>query len=234
MKLITPPKLIPPCHRAAAMGTLPIEHTKLMNAMNGPTRTFSSVVQMPWPWKNTSFHAVGHNHCEEAGDDVADHQLLSEHVDVGHRVAGGIGPRRLRGELLAPRGALELFLAFLADTDHLLVVVAADHALLQALAGLVDDALAEHEPAEEGEQDDHDRAADELGGGELPTHQDEQYDSELDDEVGRGEHEHHRRDEVGSFLKQRLRHRGRRVRARRRHHPEPRRPGRLPRDDGRP
>ena len=40
MKLITPPKLMPPCHSAAAIGTLPIEHTKLMNAMNGPTSTF--------------------------------------------------------------------------------------------------------------------------------------------------------------------------------------------------
>ena len=47
MKLITPPKLIPPCHNAAAIGTLPIEHTKLITAMNGPTITFSSVVQKP-------------------------------------------------------------------------------------------------------------------------------------------------------------------------------------------
>ena len=54
MKLTTPPKLIPPCHRAAAMGTLPIEHTKLMKAMKGPTRTFSRLVQKPWPETNTS------------------------------------------------------------------------------------------------------------------------------------------------------------------------------------
>ena len=47
---------MPPCHSAAAIGTLPIEHTKLITAMNGPTSTFSSVVQKPWPWRNTSFH----------------------------------------------------------------------------------------------------------------------------------------------------------------------------------
>ena len=55
-KLITPPKLIPPFHKAAARGTLPTEHTKLIRAMNGPTRTFSTEVQMPWPWMNTAFH----------------------------------------------------------------------------------------------------------------------------------------------------------------------------------
>ena len=69
MKLITPPKLIPPCQSAAAIGTLPIEQTKLMMAMNGPTTTFSRLVQNPWPWRNTSFHTcVGNEHGEEPGD----------------------------------------------------------------------------------------------------------------------------------------------------------------------
>ena len=36
MNEITPPKEMPPFHRAAASGTLPIEQTKLMMAMNGP------------------------------------------------------------------------------------------------------------------------------------------------------------------------------------------------------
>ena len=55
MKLITPPKLIPPCQRAAAIGTLPIEHTNVITAMNGPTTTFSRLVQKPWPSRNTLF-----------------------------------------------------------------------------------------------------------------------------------------------------------------------------------
>ena len=55
MKLITPPKLMPPCQSAAAIGTFPIEHTKLMNAMNGPTNAFSRLVQNPCPSRNTSF-----------------------------------------------------------------------------------------------------------------------------------------------------------------------------------
>ena len=88
MKLITPPKLMPPCHSAAAIGTLPIEHTKLMNAMNGPTMTFSRLVQKPWPSMNTSFQtSIGTSTVEEPGDDVADHELLPQHRDVGHRVA---------------------------------------------------------------------------------------------------------------------------------------------------
>ena len=58
MKLITPPKLMPPCHSAAASGTLPIEQTKLMNAMNGPTMTFSSVVQKPCPVRKMLFQKL--------------------------------------------------------------------------------------------------------------------------------------------------------------------------------
>ena len=52
-KLTTPPKLIPPCQSAAASGTFPTEQTKLMIAMNGPTTTFSSDVQKPWPLMKT-------------------------------------------------------------------------------------------------------------------------------------------------------------------------------------
>ena len=55
MKTTTPPKEIPPFQRAAASGTLPIEQTKLMMAMNGPTMTFSTLVQNPWPWRKTAF-----------------------------------------------------------------------------------------------------------------------------------------------------------------------------------
>ena len=58
MKAITPPKLMPPDHSAAARGTLPIEQTKLMMAMRGPTRAFSRLVQNPWPWMNNTFHTL--------------------------------------------------------------------------------------------------------------------------------------------------------------------------------
>src|SRR5665213_550831 len=37
MKLITPPKLIPPFQSTAAKGTLPTLQTKLITAINGPT-----------------------------------------------------------------------------------------------------------------------------------------------------------------------------------------------------
>ena len=36
MKLITPPKLMPPLHRTTARGMLPTEQTKLSMAMTGP------------------------------------------------------------------------------------------------------------------------------------------------------------------------------------------------------
>ena len=52
----TPPKEIPPFQRAAANGTLPMEQTKLTMAMKGPTMTFSTLVQNPWPCRKTAFH----------------------------------------------------------------------------------------------------------------------------------------------------------------------------------
>ena len=54
MNAITPPKEMPPLHSAAASGTLPMEQTKLMMAMNGPTMAFSTLVQNPWPVMNTA------------------------------------------------------------------------------------------------------------------------------------------------------------------------------------
>jgi len=53
----TPPNEIPPFHSAAARGTLPMEQTNEMMAMSGPTMTFSTLVQNPWPWRNMSFQA---------------------------------------------------------------------------------------------------------------------------------------------------------------------------------
>ena len=52
-KAITPPKEMPPAHRAAASGTLPIEQTKLMIARNGPRTTFSSTEAKPCPVQNS-------------------------------------------------------------------------------------------------------------------------------------------------------------------------------------
>ena len=60
----------------------------------------------------------------------------------------------------------------------------------------------EHEPANQRESHDHDRATYELGQCELPAHEHEQHDAELHDEVRRREHEDHRGREVGALLEQ--------------------------------
>jgi hypothetical protein len=52
---MTPPKLMPPFHSAAARGTLPTEQTKLMNARTGPTMTFSIADHIPCPVRNRAF-----------------------------------------------------------------------------------------------------------------------------------------------------------------------------------
>jgi hypothetical protein len=44
MNAITPLKLIPPDHSAAASGTFPMEQTQFASATTGPTSAFSSWV----------------------------------------------------------------------------------------------------------------------------------------------------------------------------------------------
>jgi hypothetical protein len=59
------------------------------------------------------------------------------------------------------------------------------------------------------------RAAEELGEGELPAQQHRHDDAQLDDQVGGGELERHRRGEVGALAEDRPGQRHRRIRTRR-------------------
>ena len=53
----TPPKAMPPFHRDAARGTLPMEQTKLMMAMNGPTTgVLEKLVESRAPVTKTACH----------------------------------------------------------------------------------------------------------------------------------------------------------------------------------
>ena len=52
MKLMTPPKLMPPFHSTAASGTLPIEQTKLSTETTGPTRGPQTFDQNGWSVRN--------------------------------------------------------------------------------------------------------------------------------------------------------------------------------------
>ncbi len=73
MKLTTPPKPIPPCHNAAAIGTLPIEHTKLMTAMNGPSSDVLERRPETVPVQEQGVPPFDrHEHREESGDEVTD------------------------------------------------------------------------------------------------------------------------------------------------------------------
>src|SRR5450759_1283012 len=51
MKLITPPKLMPPVHKTAASGTLPMEQTKLTTDTNGPTSGPQTLLNSGFPVK---------------------------------------------------------------------------------------------------------------------------------------------------------------------------------------
>ena len=84
--------------------------------------------------------------------------------------------------LLRQRRVLELVLAFGADPAHRLVVVAAriSPACEPRPRPRRRAAAAARCAPVEREEHDHDRPADELGRGELPTHQHDEHDAELD------------------------------------------------------
>ena len=65
------------------------------------------------------------------------------------------------------------------------------------------------------QQPDHYQAAYELGGDELPADQYRDDDPKFEDQIGRGELEGNRRDEIGPLAEDRSRQRHRSVRTRR-------------------
>ena len=89
------------------------------------------------------------------------------------------------------------------------------HTPVGLASGLVNHVRCEETAKQQRHQRDHDRAPDELSGGELPSDQDREDDPELEDEVGRAELERHRAGEVGALTKQRARERDGGIGARR-------------------
>ena len=171
----------------------------------------------------------GHEDGEESGDGVPDREFAPKHRGVRDGVTGRIGPGGRRAQFQTDGLGFELLLPLSGDHGHGRVVVPLMRLATNTLQGPGYHRRSEDETSADREQRDHDRPTDELGGGELPTEQDKDDDSELDDEVRRGDHEDHRTREVRALGEERLRHRRGGVRAAGRHHAVSRRP----RDRGR-
>src|SRR6266851_9066605 len=66
MKLITPPKLMPPFHSTTASGMLPTEQTKLSSEMIGATIGSQKVLRPGWWVKNRDCQKLFGTHAESA------------------------------------------------------------------------------------------------------------------------------------------------------------------------
>ncbi len=66
MKLITPPKLMPPFQSTAASGTLPIEHTKLSTETTGPMSGPHSLARKSWSTRKKSRQKLFGTHAASA------------------------------------------------------------------------------------------------------------------------------------------------------------------------
>ena len=58
MKLITPPKLMPPFQSTTASGTLPTEQTKLSIEMTGPITGLQNSLSVGWPVRKNACHQL--------------------------------------------------------------------------------------------------------------------------------------------------------------------------------
>src|SRR5581483_1486200 len=154
---------------------------------------------------------VRHPGGERAGDEAPDRDVADDRRPVHDEVVGG---RREagRGAQPLPPGAWDLS----GHVHFRMAFHRAEEALLGLRTRLLDEPPAQEDPERESDQHDHERTADELSDHELPAEQQSHDDAELEDEVRRGDLEHHRRREVRALAEERPIERGGRVGARRR------------------
>ena len=92
MKLITPPKLIPPFHSTAASGTFPIEQTKEKMEITGPSSGPQILASSGCPVKNRCLpEAVGHPGGQCAGDEQPEHDVAQHRRPLHHEYVGDRG-----------------------------------------------------------------------------------------------------------------------------------------------
>jgi hypothetical protein len=194
MNETTPPKLIPPFHRTAANGTLPIEQTKLRTDDRSPDLRTERVVGE----EQVLPEGLGHPGAHRAGDqqtdrDVPDHGSPLHDEDVADRrvTARGTQPGPDRA------GVLD------AHVHRGVAFHGPGQAAVSLLGCLSDEAGTQQCTKEQRQDDDHHRAADELGRGELPAENQGQDDPEFDDQIGAADLECHRGREVRTLAKQR-------------------------------
>ena len=215
MNATTPPKLIPPFHSTAASGTLPIEQTKLSREMTGPMSGPHSFGGQRVPGQEqVPPEAVRHPGADRPGDqqaddDVADDRGPLHHEDVRHEV---YLPRTAAAARSCRRTMLMSIAAWPSmDPASPLSACSRAASISRWRTNSRNSTRQQH---------DHDRAADELGQGELPGDQQRQDDAELDDQVGAGDLEGHRGGEAGALAEQRAGQRHGGVGARRRRRAE--------------
>ena len=217
MNAITPPKLMPPFHSTAASGTLPIEQTKLSTATSGPTIG-------PQNFASAGGRSRKKRCQNESGTQAAIAPAISRPRTRSRRIAAHSMTKTCddRGEPL--RDSSRRQKRALACDGHVHRGVAL-HRPGEPAFGL----LAGLSSSRSRRNSRNSRASTTImigpptnsASGELPAHQQGQDDAELDDEVGGGDLEGHRRGEVRALAEQRAGQRHGGVGARRRRGAQP-------------
>lgn len=196
MNATTPPKLMPPFHSTTASGTFPMEQTNEAIATSGPMMGPHSLDASGWPSKKN----VRQN---ESGTQAAMAPAMSRPITRSRRIAAHSMTNTWLVEVNPSRENKRRARDPSRCTD---VSIAACPSIGDSafglLAGLTQERVAQEQPEQDCQHDDHDGPADELRCGELPAHQQGEDDAELDDEVGGSDLEGHRGGEVRAFTEQ--------------------------------
>jgi len=194
--------------------------TATRGAISGP----QTAAMCGWPARNSWPGLVRHPGRHRAGQRQAQQHVLPQHGPV-HDVGMAHGGEAAGREQPLPEAAVRLLQRHRGVAFHL-----AGDAALRLAARLRDQAGAQEPAEQQRQQADHQHAADELGQGETPAHQQRQQDAELEHQVGGSELEGDRGGEIGALAEQRSRDRDGGVgagRGRRAEHSGPQqRPGR--------
>ena len=148
-------------------GTLPIEQTKLSTEITGPMSGSHSLAASGWLVRNRCCRKeLGTQAATAPGDQQADDRDADDGGPLHDEDVADRGVAVAAEQPVAPAAA--------GGGAHVHRGVAfhrSGKALTSLLAGGGDETLADEDPERECHQHDHDRAAGELGQGELPAQQ---------------------------------------------------------------
>jgi hypothetical protein len=208
MKEITPPKLIPPDQSSAASGIFPTDGDEdadhaIFDEAKRSRRTGREKNRLP--------PGIRHDCHEKPGDKKSDRDFLPHHGDI-HPESVGHGDPGTRVAKLGDESFLRLRRGAVVRVVRVPGMAAASRfGAVLVVTGLLDQSFRQGQAHEDPHDGNEEKGAHALREHEMPAEKNPEHEAEFQHQVGRGEHESQRGDEVRAFLESGAGGGGRRV-----------------------